>query len=469
MWRHGRWLACGLLLVCSGVAAADENKDLELIPEDARAPAAPGAEPPATADLRQRIYLGDDLSVSSLRSPSVPFPRPTPPDWQERLFLDLRKQWGLASNLNFTLSDRFNLRAESDIPFAGHETVLNEFREGFFSWEPVPGTYLDGGRINLKSGVAVGFNPTDFFKTRTVVDPTSLDPTALRENRLGTLMARAQHIWDGGAFTVAFAPALYRPTPVYVDTDLRSLDPSFDRTNAHDRLLLKGNADLIGDFSTEALLYREGNRTTLGANLTETLGQSVVLYTEWAGGNTTSLIDQALTYGRQTGTIPFAAPSVLPLDPHLHFQNALSVGFSYTTESKIAFNLEYHFNEAGFSHTDWNNWFRAGRGTGAVSPIAAELWFIRGFAAEQQAPISEHSTFLRFDWVDALIPNLEITGFVNTDLNDGSSLFQLGADYYLSNAWTVGALVNADLGVKHSDFGSLPQAATIFLTLARYF
>lgn len=64
---------------------------------------------------------------------------------------------------------------------------------------------------------------------------------------------------------------------------------------------------------------------------------------------------------------------------------------------------------------------------------------------------------------------MELTGFINTDLYDGSSLVQLGADYYLSNAWTIGALANANLGRTHSDFGSLPQAASILFKVARYF
>jgi len=55
---------------------------------------------------------------------------------------------------------------------------------GYASWEPLDRTYLDLGRINLKSGVALGFNPTDFFKTRAVVEPLSADPSVLREDRL---------------------------------------------------------------------------------------------------------------------------------------------------------------------------------------------------------------------------------------------------------------------------------------------
>jgi hypothetical protein len=46
---------------------------------------------------------------------------------------------------------------------------------------------------------------------------------------------------------------------------------------------------------------------------------------------------------------------------------------------------------------------------------------------------------------------------------------EIEADCYLSNAWTVGGLVIADVGRKHSDFGSPPQAASVLLRLARYF
>ena len=66
--------------------------------------------------------------------------------------------------------------------------MLNELREAFISWQPADGTWIDLGRINLKSGVAVGYNPTDFFRTRAVVEPLTADPTVLREDRLGTLM-----------------------------------------------------------------------------------------------------------------------------------------------------------------------------------------------------------------------------------------------------------------------------------------
>jgi hypothetical protein len=458
-----------VITVGSAPALADENSDLELIPKGINPPQGPAESPPAT-NPNQRIYLEDAVVASSLRGGLiVPFPPPAPPDWQERLFLDLRKEWKLDDRLNVTLSNRFNLRAESDLAFASHQDLINEFREGYLSWRPRDGTYLDLGRINLKSGVALGFNPTDFFKTRAVVEPLSVDPTVLREDRLGTFMVEGQHIWDGGAITIAFAPKLYDPTAIYNNTNLLSFNPSLDRTNAADRALIKGNVRIAEDFAPELLLYRQGTRTSLGANVTESLGQSVVAYAEWAGGNRARLIEEALRYGRRTGTIPPDAPSALPEDPHARFQHQLSIGASYTTESKITFNLEYHFNQAGFSRRDWNDWFRIGSENAGSPGLTRELWYIRSFALDRQEPLSQHSLFLRADWVDAFVPRLELIGFINADLYDGSSLAQLEADYYLSDSWTVGGLVIADIGGKHSDFGSLPQAASVLFKLARYF
>lgn len=450
-----------------GAALADENRDLDLIPQGVTPP--PVAPAPSAGAANQRIYLEDAVTLSTLRSGlAVPFPAPAPANWQERPFLDLRKEWKPEQQLGFTLSDRFNLRAADNLAFPSHQNVVNDFREAYASWEPRDRTYLDVGRINLKSGVALGFNPTDFFRTRAVVEPLSSDPTVLREDRLGAVMLRGQHIWDGGAVTVAFAPKLANPTKVYNATDLRSLDPSFDRTNDHNRFLLKGSVTLAADVAPELLLYREGGRTSYGANLTESLGQSIVAYAEWAGGKRPSLVEEAIAYGRATASLPASAPNALPADRAAHFANQLSVGASYTTAAKITFNLEYHFYQPGFAGRDWQNWFRIGAAPPAPA-VPAELWYIRSYALEQQDPISEHAIFLRADWVDAFIPDLELTGLVTADLFDGSSLAQVTADYYLSNEWTIGGVAAANLGRRHSDFGSLPQTGSLLLKLARYF
>jgi hypothetical protein len=295
------------------------------------------------------------------------------------------------------------------------------------------------------------------------VEPLSADPTVLREDRLGALMLRGQQLLEAGSITVAFAPKLYEPSPIYTNTNLPSLNPMLDRTNASNRFLAKGSINLGDRFSPELLLYREGHQTRFGTNLSEGIGQKAVAYLEWSGGRRASLIDDALRYGRDTGTLPIDAASVISESSHTSFQNELAFGASYTTESRITFNLEYHFNQAGFARTDWRNWFVGS------SPVAGELWYLRDYALDQQYPISRHSAFLRADWIDAFVPKLELAGFINTDLYDGSGLAQLTADYYLSDHWTVGGLISADFGSARSDFGSLASAASFMVKVARYF
>jgi hypothetical protein len=394
----------------------------------------------------------------------VPLPPPTPSSWDQRLFFDTRHEWRLDDGVHAFYSGRFNLRAANDLPFPGHENVLNEAREAYLSWQPSGSVWLDVGRINLKSGVAVGHNPTDFFRTRSVVLPLTADPTILREDRLGTLMVQGQYIWTGGSIIVALAPRVTRPTAIYRSNNLPSFDPMLDRTNAEDRFLLKGSVQVAEGFNPELLFYHAGDRWQIGTNLTMSIGKQTVAYLEWAGGPNSSLIGNALSYGRTTGTLPANAPGVIPADRVLRLQNDLAVGFSFATESRITVNLEYHYYQPGFSQQDWRNWFNAG----SHQETNAALWYIRAYALDQQVSVSRHSAFLRANWVDAFVPNLDLTALANISLLDGSGLVQATADYHLSDAWTVGGLASFTYGGRRSEFGSLTQAGSILLRLVRY-
>ncbi len=455
------------------LAGAAENSDLDLIPQaihdDAAQRPAGGTDavPPATPGTR-RLYAEGAFTLSSRRGGLiVPAPPPAPFDWQNRTSLDATGQWDLTPRLGVTLSDRFNLRGENDLDISARQTLRNDFREAYVTWEPATRNYLELGRVNVRNGVALGFNPTDFFKTRSQVDQASLDPSVLRQNRLGTFMLRSQTIWDGGAASIAFAPALYAPTPLS-SSDRPALDPRLDRTNAADRLLLSVAYD-IADLSPQALLYREGGETRFGLDISRQLGQSVIGYAEWAGGRQHDLIDQAIRYGKETGTLPGAAPTPLPSNAAKRFRNDLAIGASWTSTAKITVNLEYHYHQAGFSRQDWRNWFAVGGAQRDLRPLTGTLWYIRGYANDQQQPLTRQQVFLRADWTDALVSNLELTAFAFVDLYDGSSLAQLTASYYLSSAWTIGGFLAGNLGGAHSERGSAPQAASAILQLVRYF
>jgi len=457
------------LLYSAAALAAEEDKDLELIPPAAQAPATAALPVPAT-NAAQRNYLEDAFTVTPLRNDlAVPYPPPTPASWEDRLFLDSRDEWKLTPALTLDYSGRFNLRAANDVPFPSHESVRNDLRELFLSWQPSDGTFIDLGRVNVKSGVAVGYNPTDFFRTRAVVEPLTSDPTILREDRLGTLMLLGQHVWPGGSVTAVFAPKVTQPTAIYTNLNLPSFDPMLDRTNSQDRFLLKGSVTVANGFSPELLVYHAGDRTQVGGNLTVAIGQQTIGYVEWAGGVAPSMLYDALQYGRETGTLPRNAPAPLPVSAAQYFQNDLSVGFSYTpVDTKLTLNFEYHYHQAGFSGQDWHNWFAAASLHGNIPGEDPALWYIRSYAQDQQEPESRHTAFLRADWVDAFVTDLEITALANINLQDGSVLAQATADYYLSRAWTIGGQASITVGGRNSEFGSLPQAAGILLRVVRY-
>ena len=462
-----------LMWVLDGGAAragegGQEDKDLSLIPPAVQTSPAPDG--PVGGSTGRKIFVEEAFTQSWLRSALVPAPPPATPSWQERALLDMRSEWQVGQALRLTYSGRLNVRLEEGLGFPNHENLTHDLRETYLSWEPLERLYFDAGRVNLKSGVALGFNPTDFFKARAVVEPLSVDPVVLRDDRLGTLLLRAQRLWSGGSLTAAYIPAVASDSPIYTRLSLRGFNPMFDRTNAHEGWLLKGTIDINEGFSPELMAYTSQGRVRWGTHLAENIGKSVVAYFEWSGGRQGTVSSDALEFGRATGSLPADAASVLPDLNIVRFRNQLVVGASYTTElPKITFNLEFHCNQAGFSSADWDEWFRIGSGTSPLSPIARARWYVRDYAADQQELMSRRFAFLRMDWVDAFVPKLEVSGFIDTDLTDGSTRLQLGADYYYSDRWTIGGLVLMNAGRRHSDFGSLPQAGSVLLKAARYF
>ena len=101
--------------------------------------------------------------------------------------------------------------------------------------------------------------------------------------------------------------------------------------------------------------------------------------------------------------------------------------------------------------------------------IDAALWYIRSYAQDQQDPTSRHSAFLRWDWQDAFVRDLELTAIATVNLQDASAFAQVTAEYHLSRAWTVAALASGTSGGRRTEYGSLPGIASLLLRANRYF
>jgi hypothetical protein len=447
-----------LALLCAVPASAQEDNDLARIPSTVDT----AATAPSPQTAHGKYYLVDALSLSSRRGTfAVPYPASPASPWANRISIDALDQWTLADDLTFHLSDRVDLTFANGLGFPG-DTVRNDFREGYLTWGPAPQTYLEAGRINVRNGIAYGYNPTDFFKTRAHVAQSSADPSTLRENRLGTVMLRGQTFWDNGSLTVAYAPKLRSPTSLTATGDW--IDPGFGQTNGADRFLVSLTLD-VGEWNPQALVYHESGRTKFGLNLSHLIGQSIVAHAEWAGGEAPDLTVDALDFGKATGTLPPSVAILPPTDTARAFRNDLSVGATWSGVDKVMVTVEYEYHQAGFSRQDWRNWFTIGA---ANPPAAASLWYIRAYASDQQQPMNQHQLFARASWDDAFILHLGLSIFSLTNLYDGSTTAQMAAGYDINDSLSVGAYLGGTFGGARSEWGSLPSAASAIFQVSYY-
>ncbi len=464
------------VLVALAPTFAKAGDDSDLIPQgvlDAKREPEPAAAheqaaPESPPAFDGKVFVEEALSVWSPRhSVLVPYPPSLVTDWQNRASLDAAVRWKALPRLTLTLSDRVNVFEQDGQKALTADTVRNDLREASATWQPTDNQYLEAGRIHVRNGAALGFNPTDFFKTRTLLGQPSLDPSVIRQNRLGTLMIRAQTLWAWGSTTIAYAPKLTTPSQVSESNPI-GVDPRFDATNAAHRVLCTLSLELL-DLSPQLLGYFELHRSKVGINVTRSVGSAVVAYAEWAAGPEQNLIARAADFGRQTGTLPASAPTLPKTDLSTSLRSDFAGGFSWTVATAVTFNVEYHFHQAGFTRKDWKNWFDLGSAPGAPAEEAGALWFVRGYASDQQEPVSRHQVFVRASWPRALGPDLELSAFAFISLLDGSALSQLSANYYVSSSWTASAYASGNIGNSRSERGSFPQRGNLTLELTRYF
>ena len=200
----------------------------------------------------------------------------------QRLSVDTQYDARFASNWRVVFADRLDLAWRGEPTY---DDFINTLKEAYVSWQPQPQNILDLGRVNLRYGVATGYNPTDFFRAGAVRSVVSVAPASLRENRLGTAIVRGQTFWAGGALTALYAPKLAdRP-----NSSPFSLD--FGSTNSEQRWLFAYSQKVAADFTPQFLLFGETHDAPqFGLNLTTLLNDATVAYLEWSGGTSPMIV-----------------------------------------------------------------------------------------------------------------------------------------------------------------------------------
>lgn len=337
----------------------------------------------------------------------------------QRLSLDLRVDARLAPGLRAVLSNRLDLVHDNASPPADD---VNTVREAYLSWAPGPHQVVDLGRVNVRHGAAMGYNPTDWFKEGALRSVVSADPAVLRENRQGTVVLQGQQLWGAGSLTATLSPKLASAP----DDDTFAFDAG--ATNPRHRWLLAASHSFGPAFSPQLLLH--GGTDTpiqLGLNLSAPLGDATVVYGEFSLGKGPTLADKALG-----------------IDAADRRQRRAAVGVTYTTAFNLSVTAEAEYNRAAPDRGEWN----------ALAPAARQnllAWADR----LQDLPV-RRAWFLHATWKDFLQRRLDLSAYLRRDAETGSSDQWLEARY----RWE-----RADLSLQWQRFGGDP--GSVFRTVPR--
>ena len=350
-----------------------------------------------------------------------------------RLSIDAKFDKTFAPGWRAVFADRLDMNRMDGV---GGNHDINTLKEAYLSWHAEPDRIADLGRINARNGVAMGYNPTDYFRAGALRSVVSIDPASLRENRLGSAMLRGQALWTGGSLTALYSPKLAdQPSGT-------TFNPDWGGTNQRARWLVGLSEKLSDALNPQWLLSGgAGQSPQLGLNLTALPNDATVAYVEWSGGRAASLEAQALTRPDDTA-----------------FRSRLSTGLTYTTPGNVSLTAEYEYNGAGLDQAGWNA-LRHG------PPAAYGLY--RSFVTNIQDPPTKDNVFVYAVWQDALVKHLDLTAMVRYAAVDYSRLQWLEARYH----WTrVDIAVQSQLytGDPGSTYGASPYRR-LWQALVRYF
>ncbi len=396
--------------------------------------------------------------------PSLDLPDKDRPGWSNLTRLGLRGEYPTDYLLTFQSDILLNIYGRENEGFNTGDDLRLDIKEAYLSWQKSPTVFFDLGRINIKNGVATGFNPTDYFKVGSTFDQNTEDVKQLRNARLGALIIKHQILWQRGALTLIASPKIHdMDSRWYTDKNVAGLN--LQKSNDRSRILLKYTFDISEDIRPEIIYYNESGNHNIGLNFSKALNKKWLGYVEWNLGKRRNLVDEALQKVWEAHQID-PVISELFIDQAKNYQQQLALGVSYTTASNITTQFEYHYNQAGLSDGDLQRWFDLTNHAEDKPHLTGQFLSIRRLAKARGEPLGQQHLFMRSSWIDAGLDDLDIIGLFNMDIEDQSHLIQLEAEYKLNPNARLSLRLAQFKGSNQSDYGSLfhDQIATFQVT-----
>jgi hypothetical protein len=346
--------------------------------------------------------------------------------------IDLRYDDHVAPQLRLVFSDRLDGVDSNGVPPGDN---VNTLREAYLSWVRAEDQIFDLGRVNVRNGVAMGFNPTDWFKANALRSIVDLDPAVLRENRQGTVVLQAQQLWSAASLTATFSPKLSRSAEPASSTFALNAGA----TNPSNRYLVAGSWKLSDRFSPQLLVFGgNADPVQVGLNLSALVGEAVVAFGEVTAGKGRSLVSQALGQPEANSN-----------------QQRASVGLTYTTGFNLSLTAEAEYNSAAPKGDQWY-----------LLPAAAQQQVLATAQALQDLP-TRSQWFIYASWQDALVRRFDISAFLRQDMHSASRALWLEGRY----AWERAELALqwlAYAGSPGTVYYAVPQQQTLQLALRLY-
>ncbi len=304
------------------------------------------------------------------------------------------------------------------------------------------------GKKNVRDGVALGVNPTDFLGENKAVDFTKREEDR-RLEREGNYLLGLDAFYKDITWTVVWAPMIK------------------DWQKQKDRILLKVSYFLEPLNTDMSLHYFNGDVPGVGLNVSHTANDNLVVYTESAfrkgsDQKTVKLLNRG-------GPNDYAVDDRDASDIFSH----IALGGHYTFNSGVNIICEYIYNGSGYNQKEWDEFegfvtysyeqFQKGLFLDSVSANLSQANQIMTFRQTRKnylfTRVSHPSVFSKID--SALVL------FVNLD--DSSFLVNPSLDYKINDNSAVALSSNIFVGGKTKEFGMMHWGEDVSLLYKHYF
>lgn len=375
--------------------------------------------------------------------------------------------WFGRARLGEDMGVLFNLRARGSkiegVPLTFDDSLRIDVQELALTWQATPDLALEFGRVNIRNGVALGFNPTDWFKADSLVTTDSQDPGDRREERLGTLILGGSTTVGGTLLQFGYRPEISDGAGSVL-TDMDVIGLGLDRTNPTEAVYLKLAPDLGGNIAFTGNLLLEDGHPGVGLEVSGALGQNLVVYGEVFAQDRRTLAAEALGSGLGSGGFRAA----MGADSGYDWRTQAAVGATWSLPDAlvgprdVSLSLEYHYNGAGLS---------SGQTDALAAAAGADLGAagaVRGFAAREQEPLADKQIFARFAWNDFWgDADFAALGFYAP--HDESGLVQLSASIPLNDNAEISLRTFSTFGGSDTVYGANPTEMTTQIALTYTF